>query len=130
MRANPWRATKRPSTVTAVPLAVGLLFASLVAATDPVAVIGVFNGLRAPPRLAAVAESEGLINDGVSITVYTAVLGLALTGTGSAGEVVRIFGQEVLGGVLSGGALGLAFSRLTAVVDDHLIEMMLSLVLA
>ena len=113
-----------------LPLAVGLLFGSLVAATDPVAVIGVFKGLRAPPRLTAIAESESLINDGVAITIYTAVLGLALTGTGSAAEVLRIFGQEVLGGVLIGGLLGFAFSRLTSLVDDHLIEMMLSLALA
>jgi len=109
---------------------VGLLFGSLVAATDPVAVVGVFKGLRASPRLAAIAESESLINDGVAITIYTAVLGLALTGAGSAAEVLRIFGQEVVGGVLIGGVLGLAFSRLTGAVDDHLIEMMLSLALA
>jgi monovalent cation:H+ antiporter, CPA1 family len=113
-----------------LPLVVGLLFGSLVAATDPVAVIGVFKGLRAPPRLAAIAESESLINDGVAITIYTAVLGLALTGTGSATEVLRIFGQEVVGGVLIGGALGFVFSRLTGAVDDHLIEMMLCLALA
>ena len=113
-----------------LPLVVGLLFGSLVAATDPVAVIGVFKGLRAPPRLAAIAESESLINDGVAITIYTAVLGLALTGTGSATEVLRIFGQEVVGGVLIGAVLGFVFSRLTGVVDDHLIEMMLSLALA
>jgi len=113
-----------------LPLVVGLLFGSLVAATDPVAVIGVFKGLRASPRLAAIAESESLINDGVAITIYTAVLGLALTGAGSAAEVLRIFGQEVVGGVLIGGVLGLAFSRLTGAVDDHLIEMMLSLALA
>jgi CPA1 family monovalent cation:H+ antiporter len=84
-----------------LPLVVGLLFGTLVAATDPVAVIGVFKGLRAPPRLAAIAESESLINDGVAITIYTAVLGLALTGAGSATEVLRIFGQEVAGGVFS-----------------------------
>ncbi len=113
-----------------LPLVVGLLFGSLVAATDPVAVVGVFKGLRASPRLAAIAESESLINDGVAITIYTAVLGLALTGAGSAAEVLRIFGQEVVGGVLIGGVLGLAFSRLTGAVDDHLIEMMLSLALA
>jgi CPA1 family monovalent cation:H+ antiporter len=113
-----------------LPLVVGLLFGSLVAATDPVAVIGVFKGLRAPPRLAAIAESESLINDGVAITIYTAVLGLALTGTGSVADVARIFGQEVIGGVLIGAVLGIAFSRLTAIVDDHLIEMMLSLALA
>jgi hypothetical protein len=113
-----------------LPVVVGLLFGSLVAATDPVAVIGVFKGLRARPRLAAIAESESLINDGVAITIYTAVLGLALTETGSATEVLRTFGQEVMGGVLIGGLLGFAFSRLTGVVDDHLIEMMLSLALA
>lgn len=100
--------------VLRLPLAVGLLFGSLVAATDPVAEIGVLKGLRAPPRLAAIAEGESMINDGVAVTIYTAVLGFALTGTGSAPEVLRTFGQEVLGGVLIGALLGFVFSRLNA----------------
>jgi monovalent cation:H+ antiporter, CPA1 family len=69
-----------------LPLVVGLLFGSLVAATDPVAVIGVFKGLRAPPRLAAIAESESLINDGVAIRYDTIRCGRARAGAGRNGQ--------------------------------------------
>jgi CPA1 family monovalent cation:H+ antiporter len=95
-----------------------------------VAVVGVFRGLHAPARLEALVESESLINDGVAITVYATVLGLALTGTANAADVAVVFGQQVLGGVLVGGGLGFVFSRLTGAVDDHRIEMMLSVSLA
>jgi monovalent cation:H+ antiporter, CPA1 family len=82
------------------------------------------------PRLEALIESESLINDGVAITVYATVLGLALAGTANIPEIASIFGREVLGGVLIGSVLGFIFSRLTGVVDDHRIEMMLSVSLA
>jgi monovalent cation:H+ antiporter, CPA1 family len=113
-----------------LPLAICLLFGSLVAATDPVAVVSVFRSLKAPARLEALIESESLINDGVAITAYATVLGLALTGTANATEMATIFGREVLGGVLIGGLLGFGFSRLNGAVDDHRIEMMLSVSLA
>ena len=41
-----------------------------------------------------------------------------------------LFVRQVIGGVLIGSILGLVFSRLTAVVDDHLIDMTLSTALA
>jgi monovalent cation:H+ antiporter, CPA1 family len=118
------------SVVLHLPFALALLFGSLVAATDPVAVIGVFKSLHAPARIAAIAESESLTNDGVSITIYSAVLGLALTGSGAASDAALVFGQQVLGGILIGTLLGFVFSRVTSIVDDHLIEMMLSVALA
>lgn len=44
-----------------IPLATALLFGSIVAATDPVAVIGVFQGLKVSKRLAVIAEAERLL---------------------------------------------------------------------
>ena len=41
-----------------LPIPIGLLFGSVVAATDPVAVVGVFKSLNAPRRVAAIAEGE------------------------------------------------------------------------
>ncbi len=116
--------------VLGLPFGVALVFGSVVAATDPVAVVGVFKNLHAPARIAAIAESESLINDGVAITIYTAVLGLALGRDVSFVQVLTILGREVLGGVLIGLVFGVVFSRLTAIVDDHLIEMLLSAALA
>ena len=50
--------------VLGLPLVLGLLFGSLVAATDPVAVTAVFRFLRVGPRLTTLVEGESLINDG------------------------------------------------------------------
>src|SRR5918999_1259989 len=113
-----------------LPPLLGLLFGSIVAATDPVAVIAVVKNLNVPHRLAIVPEAESLVNDGMAITLYTAVVGFAVTGSADPLEIVELLGQEVLGGVAIGAGLGLAFSRLTGAIDDHLIEMMLSTVLA
>jgi CPA1 family monovalent cation:H+ antiporter len=116
--------------VLGIPLAVALLFGSIVAATDPVAVVSVFSSLNAPRRLAVLMEGESLINDGVAITLYTAALGLATSGDADVPEAMGLFVREVVGGVGVGVVLGLLVSRLTATVDDHLIEMTLSSALA
>lgn len=44
-------------------IAVALLFASLISATDPVAVIALFNKLDVSKRLIILIEGESLISD-------------------------------------------------------------------
>jgi monovalent cation:H+ antiporter, CPA1 family len=109
---------------------VALLFGSIVAATDPVAVLGVFRNVGAPTRLAVIAEGESLINDGVAITLYTVTIGLVTAGSLDVAGAMGLFLREVVGGVVVGAILGVVFSRLTAIVDNHLIEMTLSSALA
>ncbi|HEV2066589.1 MAG TPA: cation:proton antiporter, partial [Thermomicrobiales bacterium] len=110
--------------------AVSLLFGSIVAATDPVAVIGIFQHLKVPARLGVVAEAESLINDGMAVTLYIVLLGLVIHGRADASDSIVLFGREVAGGILIGTVLGFVFSRLTGTIDDHLIEMILSAALA
>jgi CPA1 family monovalent cation:H+ antiporter len=107
-----------------------LLFGSIVAATDPVAVVGVFRSLDAPRRLAVLMEGESLINDGVAITLYTATIGLATGGSADIPGALALFVRQVVGGVAIGVILGLVFSRVTAIIDDHMVEMTLSTALA
>ena len=57
-----------------ISLAVGLLFGAAVAATDPVAVISIFEKLGVPRRLRFLVDSESLLNDGTSIVIFTLVL--------------------------------------------------------
>ena len=116
--------------VLGLPLVVGLLFGSIVAATDPVAVIGVVRQLGLPSRMVIIPEAESLVNDGMAITLYTALLGLAVSGEVNPLSAVGLFGFEVVGGVAIGAGLALLLSRLTRTIDDHLIEMMLSTALA
>ncbi|HTD77863.1 MAG TPA: cation:proton antiporter, partial [Chloroflexota bacterium] len=113
-----------------LPVAEALLFGSIVSATDPVAVVGVFRNVNAPSRLEVIVEGESLINDGVAITLYTVTIGLATAGTVDVSGALGLFARQVIGGVLVGAVLGVVFSRLTAIVDDHLIEMTLSSALA
>src|SRR5262249_14376523 len=113
-----------------LPIAVALTFGSIVAATDPVSVVPMFRRLNAPERLSVLAEGESLINDGVAITLYTAAIGLASAGTADVPGALGMFSRQVVGGVAIGAVLGLMFSRITAAIDDHLIEMTLSTALA
>lgn len=113
-----------------LPFGVGLLFGSIVAATDPIAVIALLKTMRVPSRLAVIPEAESLVNDGMAITLYTALLGYATRGRFAPGDAIQIFGREVAGGIAIGLALAFAFSWLTATIDDHALEMMLSTALA
>ncbi|MDQ6673667.1 MAG: cation:proton antiporter [Chloroflexota bacterium] len=113
-----------------LPVTVALVFGSIVAATDPIAVVGVFRGMNAPSRLGVLIEGESLINDGVAITLYTAAIGLATSGNTDVPGAVGLFARQIIGGVAIGAILGVALSRLTAAIDDHLIEMTLSTALA
>jgi CPA1 family monovalent cation:H+ antiporter len=116
--------------VLQVPLVIGLLFGSIVAATDPVAVVPVFRHLGAPRHLSVIAEGESLVNDGVAITLYTAFLGLALSASSTPPEAVQLFFRQAIGGIAVGLVLGLVSLALTSLIDDHLLEMTLSTALA
>jgi CPA1 family monovalent cation:H+ antiporter len=113
-----------------LPFQVALLFGSLVAATDPVAVIAVLKELALPARLVVIPEAESLVNDGMAITLYTGLSQVLTAGGADVIGLAGLFLREVLLGLAVGAALGFVFSRLTATIDDHLIEMMLSVVLA
>ncbi len=115
---------------TDLPLASALLFGSIVAATDPVAVTGVIRQMKLPARLEVIPEAESLVNDGMAITLYTALIGYATTGHAEPLHATGTFVWEVAGGVVVGVVMAFVFSRLTAIIDYHPIEMMLSTVLA
>jgi CPA1 family monovalent cation:H+ antiporter len=113
-----------------LPLSVALLFGSIVAATDPVAVTAVLKETALPARLLVVPEAESLVNDGMAITLYTGFGELGAAGGIDVAALSGLFLREVLLGLVVGIVLGFVCARLTSTVDDHLIEMMLSVVLA
>jgi len=53
---------------------VSLMFGSILAATDPVAVVALFNTLGVSPRLTMLISGESLINDGTAIVIFTLLL--------------------------------------------------------
>lgn len=123
-----------PLADAALPLTVAFLFVSMLAATDPVSVVALFKELGVPKRLAVLMEGEALLNDGVAVVAFitiSAVLGLEQTHEPvTTVWVVRFLLWEVAIGIAVGAGIGLVVSWITTLVDDHLIEIMLTTIAA
>lgn len=52
----------------------GLVFAAIVAATDPIAVVALFKTVGAPRQLGVLIEGESLLNDGTAAVLYSILL--------------------------------------------------------
>ena len=63
-----------------VPLVACLLLGSIVATTDPAAVIAVFRDIGAPRRLSWLVEGEALLNDAAAIALFILLLGFIQAG--------------------------------------------------
>ncbi len=116
--------------VTPLALPVALLFGASVSATDPVAVVALFRRLGVPQRLSVLMEGESLLNDGTAIVIFELMLAIALTGNFDLIQSLGDFLRISLGGVLVGLVLGGVISWLIARVDDYLIEITLTTILA
>jgi CPA1 family monovalent cation:H+ antiporter len=114
---------------TGLPLELGVVVGAMVAATDPVAVVSTFKQLGSPRRLATLIESESLFNDGTAIVIFTVAVGAVVGDVTPAGAIVSVVTTIVISTVI-GLVSGFVFSRLITLVDDHLIELMLSVAAA
>ena len=108
-----------------------LLLGSVVATTDPAAVIAVFRDVGAAARLTRLVEGEALLNDAAAIVMFTVLLGMIVSGRqpdflgGAAQFLVSFFGGAILG-VLAGRAL---LQLIPWTRDDRLAEATLTVAL-
>ena len=110
---------------------VALLFGALIAATDPVSVVALFRRLGVPERLTTMVEAESLFNDGTAAVVFAIVLTAVVDGGSvAAAAAVGRFVWMAAGGLAVGLAVGYAASALHRRIDDHLIEVTLSTIVA
>ncbi len=94
--------------VSGVGLIACLLLGSVVATTDPVAVVGIFRDIGAPRRLSVLVEGESLFNDAAALALFALLLAM-LTGEREA----DVLGTSIafLKNFLGGAALGFVMAR-------------------
>jgi Na+:H+ antiporter len=103
----------------------------MLAPTDPVSVLAIFkeHGVRA--ELRTLMEGESIFNDALAIVLYVIAVEIAFgSDTVTPIDAIREFGVEVSVGVAAGASVGLLAHRLMVTLDDHLVEITLSLVTA
>lgn len=114
---------------TGLPLSEAFLVGAIVSATDPVAVVATMRQLRAPSRLVTLVDAESLLNDGTAVLVYgIALVGLSGEISLAAGTADFLIGLATSAAI--GAVIGLVLAWLAGQTEDHLIELMLTLVAA
>ena len=114
-----------------VPLAACLLFAAIIATTDPSAVVGIFRDIGAPGRLSRLVEGESLLNDATAIAIFAVLLEFLMTDQ-EVGLVsgLLVFVTSAVGGALVGFAGAQVLMWIVPLLRDaRLSEMTLTLAL-
>jgi monovalent cation:H+ antiporter, CPA1 family len=115
-----------------MPLVVCLLLGSIVATTDPAAVIAVFRDLGAPRRLTWLVEGEALLNDAAAIALFILLLGFIEAGrqpslVAGLGEFILLFVGGGVFGYVGGRVLLWSIRRVSG---DRLAEATLTIAFA
>ena len=101
---------------TPLGLGVAMLFGALISATDPVAVISLFNEIGAPKRLTMLVDGESLFNDATAIVAFNIVLAMILSGASmnfvTLSSAALNFIYVFIGGLVVGIIIGFLLTRL------------------
>lgn len=107
-----------------------LLFGTIIAATDPIAVIALFKQLGVKRKLAIVLEGESLFNDGTAIVMYTVVLTAITSGVFSIQDGAYLFVTDAVFGIILGAICGAFFNFTMRFARDPLISIAITTVAA
>ncbi|HEX7555611.1 MAG TPA: cation:proton antiporter, partial [Leptolinea sp.] len=98
------------------------IFGTLIAATDPVAVMAAIKETKIKGRFLFLLEAESLFNDGTAAILFGIVISMVLGETVSGLDVTLMFLKTVFGGILCGAVVAVLALGLAGRTKDHLIE--------
>jgi len=108
--------------LTPLGLHAALLFGALISATDPVAVVQIFNSIGAPNRLKILVDGESLFNDATAIVTFQIIFTIIASGTALSWAVIGKGAVEFvvvfLGGILVGVLVAYPLLKLSFLLDD------------
>jgi CPA1 family monovalent cation:H+ antiporter len=109
-----------------------LTLGAILAATDPIAVLGLFRKLALPVELLTIVEGESIGNDAVALVLVQTLVPLAALGAGwaAAGAAAFKFVYVACAGAALGIALAYVASRAAALLDNALAAIPLTIVVA
>jgi CPA1 family monovalent cation:H+ antiporter len=111
-----------------LPWLFALLLGSILAATDTIAVVATFRKVKAPARLRTIVENESLFNDGTALVAFAAIAAAIRQGQFEVTSgVVQLVWVTVVG-IGIGAAAGWGASQLARLTDDHLMEILFTVV--
>jgi CPA1 family monovalent cation:H+ antiporter len=119
--------------ILAWPLAPAIVFGTLIAATDPIAVLAMFKDTGIKGRLRLLVESESLFNDGAAAVFFALALTWIQASDGAPLDAVSM--AQIVASMTGGGILvGIGFGGLAILIagrtSDHLVETALTAVAA
>lgn len=117
------------NSVTGIGLVACFVVGAVLAATDPVAVLAVISRLPVPRQLTTIVEAESLFNDGTGVVLFALAVSALQRPVDGWQVVIGLVVITLLSSAI-GVVVGFIGSSLLRRADDHLIELMISVVVA
>tara|TARA_B110001452_G_scaffold162938_1_gene135723 strand:- start:3126 stop:4385 length:1260 start_codon:yes stop_codon:yes gene_type:complete len=102
-----------------------LLFGSLIAPTDPIAVLAMVKKMNLSPATETRIAGESLFNDGIGVVIFLTLLNIKTEGIGqiTAQSISVLFVTEVLGGLALGAIVGYLGLKLLRYIENEFVEL-------